>query len=97
MKDLKKMCDEEFCNVIEPPIDRLSSTTVTISEDGRCYLNGKLAGALHGKGVQLAFNKDFTVLQLLQVDDGVPEKRNEKNPCARRKAARKSYRNAGKI
>ena len=49
---------EQFTVLIPNPANRLTSACVTIYEDGRFNMNGKLAGNLGGKKIAVSFTTD---------------------------------------
>ena len=57
---------EKFTIVVSPPESRNEAMFISITENGRFNLNGKLAALLHGKPIQVRFTDDGKHLCLLE-------------------------------
>lgn len=59
IKERKDIPLENFHVIIEPPENHFSTTCVTIYDDGKFNMNGKLSSVLGGKELQIRFTDDY--------------------------------------
>lgn len=70
MLDLKNMPDSEFSIAVTPPVPRVAMR-VTVDENGKVLLSGKLAEQFSKKPVDIRFNKALTAIQISCLPGGI--------------------------